>query len=1157
MSNIQVTHDSDVNNARSESAIVVNPNNPLQIVSASKKFKNIQTYDFTLATSYSNDGGHTWHDSADFVLPPGATVMTDPTLAWDEIGNVYSVGLVGNNPPAWNTIGIVIYKSADGGQTWSSPNLIHSSSGDDKQWVAGDTNPASPFHGRVYAVWDDGFNMRFARTLDHGATWVGTSGQSAGSVLVNDSFSPEVNVAADGTVYIVWINGINTGKTVKMLVSTDGGDNFAHTTTPPADGITPAASVLPSTGGWPHLPGATFRVVTVPTACVFGKRVTVAWEDFRDGVGRIYCAQSPDGGSTWSTGTSGQPLIGDPIPSNFHHFMPQMITDPSGVIGCSFYEFGPKPTALLIDVMMAESYDGGASFHYFTVTDQPWDPTVDAPWAHGTSSVTFIGDYFGIDASGTGFYPLWTDTRTGIQELWTAIVPERHCAFLIERSTLGQDEIDARRGQPGGPVVPDALRVVVDGFSGPQLGVTGPSSTLNVSSPIVGLNIICTGNTPDTGGYGPEVQRFTFHYNIDFGPNDTAFSFSGPTKTVTLNVVVSTVSASAEIELIKQPNPFILHGDPAWLSVDLRVFTVRSGETKFGVTMGPDASSAPTFIQQVIANLTSGKGSAGGQTFDHDLSTDELGSSLFVFPQDNNGVNVFNFAIAKVHYIGLIGASHVRAFFRMFQAQSTNTAFDPSTTYRRSPSNPSGQPIPLAGIKGNEYVTIPFFATPRVNTSLASMAQQTDDPNVQNITAIGGPEVDTFFGCWLDINQPFKPNGSANNVLPLTVDPFFKDGPFGFFGFSTPVPIQQAILRNPHQCLVAEIAFDPVPIPFGKDPGNWDKLAQRNIAWSDLGSGRALSTFEVRPTPVPPSPSEPPDELMIDWGNTPQGSLASIYIPSASADQILDMASRMYTTRRLVRGDDHTIRCKTGGITFVPIPYGTTMDYAGLLSIDLPSHLRPGERFNVVVRQVTNAFSAVRQPLRGMETNPEKQSSKGKKREAVAVSHPHQWRRVHGAFQLTMPVHADKKRLLLNEERLLSVMKWIGNAIPAQSRWSPVFERYLQDLGGRVQTFGGDPGQILPSPTGHGSKPVPGGEDRTTEEITGKISKLMFDHFGDFDGFVLETTHGEHKFFSREVELKQLAERAWRERLRITVYVGIDHPHRPISIVVHPLPASF
>lgn len=37
MSNIEVTHDADPNNARSESAIVINPNNPLQIVASSKK----------------------------------------------------------------------------------------------------------------------------------------------------------------------------------------------------------------------------------------------------------------------------------------------------------------------------------------------------------------------------------------------------------------------------------------------------------------------------------------------------------------------------------------------------------------------------------------------------------------------------------------------------------------------------------------------------------------------------------------------------------------------------------------------------------------------------------------------------------------------------------------------------------------------------------------------------------------------------------------------------------------------------------------------------------------------------------------------------------------------------------------------------------------
>ena len=390
----------------------------------------------------------------------------------------------------------------------------------------------------------------------------------------------------------------------------------------------------------------------------------------------------------------------------------------------------------------------------------------------------------------------------------------------------------------------------------------------------------------------------------------------------------------------------------------------------------------------------------------------------------------------------------------------------------------------------------------------------------------------------------------STTCLPLTSFRFSTaDGPFGFFGLSTAFPIQQAILRNPHQCLIAEIAFDPVPIPFGKDPGNWDKLAQRNIAWSDLGSGRALDTFEIRPTPMPPTPKEPPDELMIDWGNTPKGTPASIFLPGVSADEVLDMASRMYTTRRLSRSDDHTLHCQAGGITYIPIPYGSKVDYAGLLSLDLPPALRPGQRFNVVVRQVTNAFTSLQTPPRLMETS----SEKGR----AARARANQWRRVHGAFQLTMPVHGDRKALLLNEERLLSVMKWIGEAIPAQNRWHAVFERYLVEIGGRVTVFGGDPGLILPSPTGDGKKPPVGGDGERGKAFTGKISGLIFDHFGDFDGFILETGQGERKFHSRETEMEELAERAWRERLRITVRAEGDEPHRATSIVVHRPPAAF
>jgi hypothetical protein len=816
--------------------------------------------------------------------------------------------------------------------------------------------------------------------------------------------------------------------------------------------------------------------------------------------------------------------------------------------------------------------------HFRTTNDgTTWDDTLLAR----TPTAGFLGDFMRMVAVGPHFYGVFPATNTpapanffpngggtfrfqrntsgssligndGTTVIAASVDPfffkveEKDVTFIINRSTLGQDEIDARRKQPrntpGGLPVPDAFRVAVDGFTAAELGITGPGSTLTVVSPITGMTINCTGNFSDNGDYGTEIQRFTFLYDIDF-PDDSAFSFPGATEFVTLNVTVSGVPASGQIELIKQPDPFILHGDPAWLSVDLRVFVVRAGETKFGVTMGNDASAAPGFIQQLIGSITPAQ-------FDS-LSTDEEASKLFVFPTDGGmgggGTAVFNFAIAKVPYIGLIGATNVRVFFRLFQAQTTSAAFDLSTTYRRAASNPSGQPIPLAGIQGNEYVTIPCFATGRIDSTAGSMDQQTDDFNVQTFVAhADGTEVDLFYGCWLDINQPFKPDGvTPNNVLPAQLDAGHPDGPYTDSG-NPPLPIEKAILKNLHQCLIAEIAFDPVAIPAGKDPSNWDKLAQRNLAWSDINPAHAVTTFEIRPTPLGLPAGQTPDELMIDWGSIPGGTSAQIYLPAVSAETVLTMADRMYTSHRLSRVDSHTLQCKTGGISYVPIPPGTGLNYAGLLTVDLSAGARRGEVFNVVVRQLTNAFGTVTPPPPQIET-------RGTEPAVVAAPAELRWRRVLGAFQLTIPVRT-KDVLLVREERELSVLRWIAEAIPHHSRWYPVFHRYLTEIAGRVTAFGGDPTQILPSPTGEG-RVKPPGEARVA--YTGKIAGLLFDHFGDFEGFLLETEEREHSFHSREKEIEQLAERAWRDRLRITVFVERDQPHRPLSIIIRQPPAPF
>jgi hypothetical protein len=123
-----------------------------------------------------------------------------------------------------------------------------------------------------------------------------------------------------------------------------------------------------------------------------------------------------------------------------------------------------------------------------------------------------------------------------------------------------------------------------------------------------------------------------------------------------------------------------------------------------------------------------------------------------------------------------------------------------------------GRKVPLLGISpdGGEYVTMPFFATARVDPSVDMTTQPEDTLNARLMVAppAGGGTTTAFFGAWLDTNQ----NTNSDKRFPRT-PPANPDG--GFSG-QTLYTIAELIQMGGHQCLLAEIVDDERPSRTGR-----------------------------------------------------------------------------------------------------------------------------------------------------------------------------------------------------------------------------------------------------------------------------------------------------------------------------------------------------
>jgi hypothetical protein len=265
----------------------------------------------------------------------------------------------------------------------------------------------------------------------------------------------------------------------------------------------------------------------------------------------------------------------------------------------------------------------------------------------------------------------------------------------------------------------------------------------------------------------------------------------------------------------------------------------------------------------------------------------------------------------------------------------------------------------------------------------------------------------------------------------------------------------------------------------------------------------------------PTRPRLEPDELMFRWNNLPRESRVTLYVPDVDARQIVAAAASRNGPHVLTADDADTIICRVGDVSYVPVPGPRALNIPGLISIELPPTVTKGQVFTVTVHQVS-----------GLP------------------------RKIIGSFQVTIPVHT-AAAILPRETRKLSVLRYIGQSIPASNRWFKIWQRLLAEIGDRVSGLGGDPDKVQPSPTGDagrgdGIPPEPGEEKPGA--ATGEISRILYDCLGHFEGFVVDTCEGEHRFKACHKGIEEVVLNACRGHLRITVWFGRDRNVKRISI---------
>ncbi len=392
----------------------------------------------------SLDGGASWQSGmvAGVTTAGGGTWprTVDQSVSYDSVHGQWmiatlGVGLIGSSYVEQQ---LYVIRSSDG-ITWSAPVSVIATGEPDKSWLTCDNQPASPYKGTCYALWQQttaNEAFRLSKSTDGGITWsapIGTPTSVAG-------YNVQPVVEPNGTLVVVATDF--TEKHMLAFRSTDGGATLTDPVT--------FATVQK------HVP-TSMRYHAKPTVGVGADGVVyTVWADcrFRAGCASndLVLTTSTDAGATWSTITR---IALDPATSTVDRFLPALAVD-ANTSGSTtklslLYHYYPvaacggsgQPTCQL-NVGVVTSSDAGLTWTGpTTMTPTPEDPS----WLP-TSIGQMVGDYFGATFNNGNtlvFFPIAQPKPTGStfqQSMYAATVGPDTLAVgdtsVVEPSTGNQ-----------------------------------------------------------------------------------------------------------------------------------------------------------------------------------------------------------------------------------------------------------------------------------------------------------------------------------------------------------------------------------------------------------------------------------------------------------------------------------------------------------------------------------------------------------------------------------------------------------------------------------------------------------------------------------------------------------------------------------------------